>query len=830
MKKKEYYSLLNEVYKPGRYLGREVNSIKKRCNSETVKFVLAFPDLYEIGMSHLGLQILYNILNKEKDVLAERVYMPDLDFIEKLRNNRISLFSLESRREIAKFDIVGFSLQNELNYTNVLAMIELSHIPIYAKDRKSNHPLIIAGGPCVSNPEPVAEFFDFICLGEGEEVILEIVNLYKEYKNLKRKDLLWKFAQIEGIYVPCFYEAVKEKEEVFVIPKYKQISSKIKKRKIKDLNKVKYPIAQLIPLVETVHNRAVLEIERGCTGGCRFCHSGMINRPVRGKDKDNIIKNVWKIIKNTGFREISLLALSVTDFCGAIDLLKVLIDSFKEKKITVSFPSMRANEKVLELAKVASIIKKTGITIAPEAGTDRMRKIINKKITREEIINLTKEVFKMGYQSIKLYFMIGLPFENEKDIAGIIDLVKEIRSYGGKKKRIRVSISSFIPKPHTPFQWEGHNTIQEIKRKQKMLIENTRGKGIELSWHQLEQSIVEAALARGDRKIAAVIKKAYKYGCFYDSWSDRFNYKLWETSFKEEGLSLSNYAFKKIDFKSKLPWDHIDMGVNKKYLVKEYLKATKGEESSDCRYGKCFNCGACEIKEKKDRIKNKRRTICKDASVLTGLKSPMHKVRFRYQKLKDMKFLSQLDVTRIIKQMLQLAELPIVIKEGFNPQIKISFGRALPLGIESICEHYDVFLWERIDLDRAINKMNKKLPLGLKVLDGHYISLKEESIFSTMNTGIFEIEVSLNKKLKTVEDRIKEYYNNSHKIYFERRSKKVLLSTVLKSIELNNKKGNKNIVNMVLKDIFDPKKILAYLEEDINVKNVRCVEYFKMED
>lgn len=830
MRREKYYNLLSEVYKPGRYLGKEVNIIKKRFSKEAVKFILAFPDLYEIGMSHLGLQILYNILNKEKGVLAERVYMPDLDFIKKLKESGTLLYSLESKKELNRFDIVGFSLQNELSYTNVLAMLELSHIPIYAKDRIDGDPLVIAGGPCASNPEPMAEFFDFICLGEGEEVILEVVNLYKKNKNLKRKDLLLKFAQVEGVYVPCFYEVVRGKEEIFVIPRYKGITPKVKKRQVRDLNKAVYPISQLIPLIETIHNRAVLEIERGCTGGCRFCHSGMINRPVRGRSKDNIIKIAKNIIKNTGFREISLLALSVTDFCGAIDLLKILIEHFKEKKIAISFPSMRANEKVLELAKATSAIKKTGITIAPEAGTDRMRKIINKKINREEIVNLAKEVFKMKYQLIKLYFMIGLPFENDEDIAGIASLVNEVKSYGGKKKRVRVSISSFIPKPHTPFQWEGHDGPYEIKRKQKMLVENTRGRAVEISWHQLEQSLLEAALARGDRRLSTVIKRAYEYGCLYDSWSDRFNYGLWETSFKEEGLNLSEYAVRKIALESKLPWEHIDMGVNKKYLVREYLKARKGKESNDCRYGKCLNCGACKTREERAKAEDKSRAIPKPITILPKTKNLIYKVRFRYQKIKDMKFLSQLDITRIIKQILQIVELPVVIKEGFNPQIKISFGRALPLGIESICEHFDVALWERVDLDEVIKRMNKKLPLGLKILDGHYISLKEEVIFSAMNTGIFEVEVNLNRKYKIVEDKIKKYFEDCPKIYFERRNKEILLSKVLKSMELRNKRDNKYTIDMVLKDIFDPKKVLFCLEKDIKVKNIRCVGYFKMED
>lgn len=830
MRREKYYSLLSEVHKPGRYLGKEVNIIKKRFNKEAVKFILAFPDLYEIGMSHLGLQILYNILNKEKGVLAERVYMPEVDFIKKLKESGALLYSLESKKEVNQFDIVGFSLQNELSYTNVLAMLELSRIPIYTKDRTDSDPLIIAGGPCASNPEPMAEFFDLICLGEGEEVILEVVNLYKENKNLKRKDLLLKFAQIEGIYVPCFYETAREKEEIFVIPKHKEVLPKIKKRKVRDLNKTVYPISQLIPLVETIHNRAVLEIERGCTGGCRFCHSGMINRPVRERNKDDIIKMAKKIIKNTGFREISLLALSVTDFCGAIDLLKILIEHFKEKKIAISFPSMRANEKVLELAKATSVIKKTGITIAPEVGTDRMRKIINKKITTEEIVNLAKEVFKMKYQLIKLYFMVGLPFEKDEDVMGIVSLVNEIKGCGDKKKRVRVSISSFIPKPHTPFQWEGHDGAHEIRRKQKILIENVRGKTVEISWHQLEQSLLEAALARGDRRLSGVIKRAYEYGCLYDSWSDRFNYELWENSFKEEGLNLSEYAVRKIDLESKLPWDHIDMGVNKEYLKSEYLKALKGEESSDCRYGKCLNCGACETKEEKTKVKNKSKAIYKPINILPKIENLIHKVRFRYQKIKDIKFLSHLDISRIIKQILQLVELPVVIKEGFNPQIKISFGRALPLGIESICEHFDIALWKRVDLCKVIKSMNKKLPLGLKILEGHYISLKEEAIFSAMDTGIFEVDVSLKGEYKIVGDKIKEYFKDSHKIYFERRGKEVLLSKILKSMDLRNKRDNKYTIDMVLKEIFDPKEVLSRLEKDIKIKNIRCVGYFKMED
>jgi len=593
LKNKTWHSLLDNIYKPGRYLGKEINSLRKDFKKAKIKFALAFPDLYEIGMSHLGLQILYYLLNKEDDVLAERVYMPDLDFIKRLKETDTLLFSLESREPLHKFDLVGFSLQYELSYTNVLAMLELSKIPVYAKDRINNEPLIIAGGPCVSNPEPMADFFDLFCIGEGEELIIELAKAYRENRALEKKALLWKLAQIEGIYVPSLYKTVKNKKEVYVIPKDKDTPPKIKKCLVKDLNNVPYPTSQLIPLIETVHNRAVLEIERGCTGGCRFCHSGMIGRPRRRKSIETIVRLAQKIIEETGYREISLLSLNVVDFQGAINLLEILVNIFKERKIAISFPSLRVSKQVLELAKISSIIKKSGITIAPEAGTDRLRKIINKRITTEEIINLVHGIFEMGYNLIKLYFMIGLPLENDEDIMGIVKLVRALRKGKSKRKVIKVSISSFIPKPHTPFQWESQDKIYEIKRKQRLLIENMREKGIELSWHSAEQSTLEAALARGDRRIATVIKKAYEAGCIFDSWSDRFNFKIWEDSFKEEGLDLSNYASRKINIRSRLPWDHLDMKVNKKFLIKEYLRAKQEKETSDCYKGQCLSCEAC---------------------------------------------------------------------------------------------------------------------------------------------------------------------------------------------------------------------------------------------
>jgi radical SAM-linked protein len=593
---------------------------------------------------------------------------------------------------------------------------------------------------------------------------------------------------------------------------------------VKDLDRAIYPTSQLVPLVESVHDRGVLEIERGCTQGCRFCHSGMISRPKRSKSNSTIIRLAKDIVKNTGCREISLLSLNVTDFCGGVELLKDLIEVFKEDKIAISFPSMRINKKLLDLAKISSLIKKSGITIALEAGSDRLRRIINKKLIKEEMEELIKDVFEMGYQLIKLYFMIGLPTEKKEDILEIVNLIKKIRSFK-KAKKVRVSISSFIPKPHTPFQWLGQEEPSKIREKQKILIENIKDKNVLLSWHQVEQSLLEAALARGDRRLSSVIKRAYEYGCIFDSWSERFNFRLWEKAFRDEGIDLTFYACRSFSLEESLPWDHIDMGIKKSFLKREYEKAFKGLESNDCEKGECLNCGACE-KKKEEREKEEIR-LEKVRRRKEEIKKDIYRVRFKYHKIDTMSFLSHLDITRLIKQSLIMAELPVIVKGGFNPQIKISFGKALPLGVESICEYFDLFLWKKIDLNKAIKRVNTKLPSGLKILEGEYTSLKEESVFSSFNTGIFKLKVKIKRDIDVIRSEI-ENKLEKEKIYLERKRREIEIKEMIKSIEIEPVEEEIALINMVLKNSLNPKNIMDILTKDVEIMNIRCVGYFKL--
>lgn len=594
--------ILQEVQKPGRYVGGELNSVIKDKNKVDVRYAFCFPDTYEIGMSHLGMKILYSVVNRLDYAWCERVFAPDVDMEEKMRENDIRLWALESGDPLDEFDMLGFTLQYELSYSNILNMLDLAGIPLYSKDRTELAPLVVAGGPCACNGEPIADFIDIFMLGDGEETTVQLVDLIRKHKKLgsPKIELLREVAQLKGFYVPAFYDVeYKEDGTIKSVTNKETAPEKAVKAIVEDMDKVYYPESFVVPSIEVVHDRVTAEIFRGCIRGCRFCQAGFLYRPIREKSPEVVEEQCRTLCESTGYDEISLCSLSTSDYTGLQPLLTSMLKWTTEENINVALPSLRVDNFSDELMEKLTEVRRSSLTFAPEAGTQRLRDAINKNVTYDDVMKTVNMAFSGGWTAVKLYFMIGLPTETLEDVAGIAQLGQQVVDEfyrnpdrpKGKGVQVSISASSFVPKPFTPFQWEPQDTMEQLEEKQKHLYASVTTKKIRISTHLTPTSFLEGVFARGDRRLSKVLELAWKKGCKFDSWDDHFDFGKWMEAFDEAGLDPSFYANRRRDFDEILPWDHLDYGISKKFLMNENKKAHESVTTPHCRI-KCAGCGA----------------------------------------------------------------------------------------------------------------------------------------------------------------------------------------------------------------------------------------------
>lgn len=592
--------ILYKVEKPARYIGGEFNSYSKDKEKVDIRYAFCFPDVYEVGMSHLGTKILYYTLNEREDTFCERSFAPWPDMEKLLRENNTPLYTLESKDSLKDFDFLGFTLQYEMSYTNILNMLDMSGVPLRASQRGEEEPIVMLGGPCGYNPEPLYDIADIVVIGEAEEVIHEILDKYKELKGKPKAEFLRAIAKIQGVYVPSLYEVTYKEDGTIkeFKPKFQDVPAKVKKRIINNFNENIFPEKLIVPYTEIVHDRVVLETFRGCTRGCRFCQAGMIYRPVREKKTDKLLSQVESLISKTGYEEVSLSSLSICDYSDIQNLIFSLVEKYEGEKVGVSLPSIRIDSFSVDLIKEIQKVRKTGLTFAPEAGSQRMRDIINKGVTEEDMLKSSKSAFEAGWATLKLYFMIGLPYETMEDVLGIGELAEKVvdqyfmvpKNVRQRGLRVTVSTSIFVPKPFTPFQWAPMDKMPDVKEKIYSLRNSIKSRAIVYNWHESPLSYMEAIFARGDRRLCDVLIKAFEKGARFDGWAEYFNFELWQEALKECNVDGDFYAYRERTYEEILPWDFIDIGVNKQFLIDENERAKNAVVTPDCR-GNCTNCG-----------------------------------------------------------------------------------------------------------------------------------------------------------------------------------------------------------------------------------------------
>ena len=765
--------------RPGRYTNNELNTKKKQVSEQYFNIALAFPDLYEVGMSHLGLKILYSIINSQDHLVADRVYTPDVDLIKLMREKSIPLFSVEDKIPLNEFDVVGFTLQYELSCTNILLMLDLAQIPSFSVERRESDPIIIAGGPGAYNPEPLSTFIDAFVIGDGEDVIIEIAEILRNSKSKTREEKLHLLSQIQGIYVPIFYSQISDNSGTYIVPKQNNVPSKIKRRFFKDFNDPKKMHSpQLMSIIDIVHRRPAFEIMRGCARGCRFCQAGMIYRPVRERDSSLLEKQIYKDIALNGWEEISLNSLSTSDYSAIQPLLSSLMQTLPLSNITISLPSLRIDtfEKNFQ-PKLAKILGKT-ITLAPEAGSQQLRNRINKNISEEEILTSVTNALNLGIRSIKLYFMVGLPGETEEDIEEIITLIEKMYAVNPKRiAKINVSVAPFVPKAHTPFQWCRQNSKDEFLFKISLIKNHfSKQRKITIKYHTIEQSQLEAVIARGDRTIGKIIHEAYKNGAQFDSWNTHFDFSLWECAAEKIGIDLYQYH-KKVPINSALPWDHINSGIKKDFFIEEYNKSKEQIITEDCRNGACSQCGICE---NMSPIYTKEEPIPNIISNMPQLSVRPQDSRFVYKVIYEkgdkLRFISHKELSALIYTILRKSTLPIYHTEGFNRHPKISFGPPLSLGMAGRREIFTFSMLETMNEEEIRKKLDVNLPQDFFLKEVVYMG----SSYKMRLTGE-HIRITSNDKSI---DWQKIYNFQEVKFYSERKNREIFLNEYFVEVKM----------------------------------------------
>ncbi|MDH4163129.1 MAG: TIGR03960 family B12-binding radical SAM protein [Nitrospirota bacterium] len=739
-----YEDFLPLVSKPARYIDQEVNVVRKDRDKVRTKVCLLFPDTYEVGMSHLGLRILYHILNSREDTVAERVFSPWTDYEKLLTASGRPLTSLETNLPVSSFDILGITLQYELSYTNIVAALKLSHIPVRAADRTNDHPIVIAGGPCAVNPEPLADFIDVFFIGEAEEAIHEMVDLRQRHQN--RKQYLAELAARDGFYVPSLGR------------------STVRRRRLASIETAPYPDRPILPLMKPVHDRVTVEVARGCIRGCRFCQAGVIYRPYRERSSGRVKDLLQHSLACTGYEELSLASLSSGDHSEIESLVVDLMDRYRDSRVSVSLPSLRVGTLTPAMIKAIASTRKTGFTLAPEAGTERLRRVINKPVSDLDLLDAAETIFRNGWSVIKLYFMIGLPTETDEDLDGIIKLANELLALGKRSSRrhvqLNVSVSTFVPKPHTPFQWHGQIPITEVRRKQAYLQQGLRKRGISLKTHNPETSLLEGAFARGGRELGRVIEAAVDRGCRMDGWTECFSFPAWEETFKRCGIDLHQTAERKFSIEDPLPWDHVKPGVTREFLEKEYHKAVAAEATGNCRE-ECTHCGLGCRDGGTVELGKPARTASSSAAQTAQSPRPsaavnpemLSKIRIKYAKTGKIRFLSHLDFMTLLHRAVMRANIPIAFSQGFNPHPKMAFGPPLSVGMESDAEFFDMETDPLVDLLTVTKELNHALPEGLRILEARIVPRKTPSLAGAITRYQYSVTIPGSRR-SGVEERI----------------------------------------------------------------------------
>lgn len=748
--------ILPLVTKPSRYLGNEFHTVRKDPRSARCQWLLVLPEVYEIGMSHWGLKILYDILNRRPDTLAERAYCPWIDMEARMRRHGIPFFSLETRRPAREFDLVGFSLQYELTATNILTCLDLAGIPIWAAERGDSDPLVIGGGPCVTNPEPLAEFFDLFLIGDGEEAIHRISEVVAETKGRPRMERLKALAQVAGIYVPILYEARYDDAGRLVetVPTCPEAPPRVKRTFVTDLEDAPYPATPLVPLQEVVQDRLSIEVLRGCTQGCRFCQAGYYYRPLRERSPGKVLDLAEKGLAASGWDGVSLVSLSTADYTQLETLAEALNRRFSSEKISIALPSLRADSFGVGIADKVREVKRTGFTFAPEAGSERLRRAINKLITDEEFFNAARIAYSRGWRLIKLYMMVGLPTETQEDVEGIVAFSEAIRDIGrshGPACKVTVSVGAFVPKSHTPFQWDPFDDLDALRGKIDYLRRRIPSRWARLKWHEIETSHIEAVLSRGDRRLARTIHRAWELGGRYDGWTEHFSHARWMQALEETGLSAEMFT-RGYGQTETLPWDHIDIGVLKKFLARERAKTDTLGETPDCRHGDCVACGIPGMPDDTrltapldDAARESLLDSAASGASRRSSAGVLWPVRVRFAKEGPGRFLSHLETGTILQRAFRMAEIPVGHSQGHSPHPKFHFGPPLSVGIASEVELFDVEIetpWQRDFVER----LNRRLPVGFRIVEGMALpgvtGVKRRSLSAEASLARYEVDLS----------------------------------------------------------------------------------------